>query len=448
MQALITRSRSRTSPYQNRQDRCFPANMAEGTNADAVFDPHSVDLDAAALRDVVCYMTASTKDFDGRIGARVSAIFVLLATSTFMTVFPVLATRVPRLRIPRYVYLFARYFGAGVIVATAFIHLLDPAYDKIGPASCVGLTAGWSDYSWPPAIAMTSVMLIFLLDFGAEWYVEQKYGFAHADVEGAVTTSPPPTPTLSAHTKETSSDDEGKTSPEPKATQKRERDNSPRGRSQTTCSHQFLHSGEQDEQPTLERVTTLPPDGMPGAQKTSTVNIESIWGEMAESERAFRQQIVAFMILEFGVIFHSVIIGLNLGVVGREFSTLYPVIVFHQAFEGLGIGARLSMIPFPKRYNWLPWALCAAYGLTTPIAVAIGLGMATTYDSGSFVASVVSGVLDSISAGILLYTGLVELLARDFLFNPDRSRKKGDIIFMLVCLFLGTIIMALLGRWA
>ena len=69
------------------------------------------------------------------------------------------------------------------------------------------------------------------------------------------------------------------------------------------------------------------------------------------------------MILEFGVIFHSVIIGLNLGVVGSEFSTLYPVLVFHQSFEGLGIGARMSTIPF-KPHSWLPWILCAAYGLT------------------------------------------------------------------------------------
>jgi zinc transporter 1/2/3 len=42
----------------------------------------------------------------------------------------------------------------------------------------------------------------------------------------------------------------------------------------------------------------------------------------------------------------------------------------------------------------------------------------------------------------------VELLARDFLFNPDRSRKKGDILYMLGCLFSGAIIMALLGKWA
>ena len=55
------------------------------------------------------------------------------------TYFPVIAKRVPRLRMPLYVYLFARYFGAGVIVATAFIHLLDPAYGEIGPNTCVGM---------------------------------------------------------------------------------------------------------------------------------------------------------------------------------------------------------------------------------------------------------------------------------------------------------------------
>jgi zinc transporter 1/2/3 len=422
--------------------------MAEITGSRTEFNASRVDLDAADLRDVVCYMTAGGNDFDGQVGARVSAIFVLLATSTCTTLFPVLAARVPQLRIPRYIYLFARYFGAGVIIATAFIHLLDPAYDKIGPASCVGLSAGWSEYPWPPAIAMTSVMLIFLLDFGAEWYVEQKYGFAHADVEGAVTTSHPHSPASSVQRMETSVDDGGDMSPETKAVKSRDID--PRMRSPPTFSHQFLHSGEQDEQQAHDCVDTYAPLEIAtthNPEKVEAGNTENIWG-VAKAERVFRQQIVAFTILEFGVIFHSVIIGLNLGVVGQEFSTLYPVIVFHQAFEGLGIGARLSMIPFPKRYSWLPWALCAAYGLTTPIAVAIGLGVAKTYDAGSFVARVVSGVLDSISAGILLYTGLVELLARDFLFNPDRSRKKGDIVYMLVCLFLGIIVMALLGKWA
>jgi len=70
--------------------------------------------------------------------------------------------------------------------------------------------------------------------------------------------------------------------------------------------------------------------------------------------------------------------------------------------------------------------------LTTPIAIAAGLGVRTTYKSGSFIANVVSGILDSISTGILIYIGLVELLARDFLFNSHRTKNKKQLAFMLV----------------
>ena len=166
-----------------------------------------------------------------------------------------------------------------------------------------------------------------------------------------------------------------------------------------------------------------------------------------ESERSFRKDIAAFLILEFGIIFHSVIIGLNLGVTGDEFTTLYPVLVFHQAFEGLGIGARMSALRF-GRHRWLPWILCMAYGLTTPISIAIGLGVRTTYNSGSKTANMVQGVLNAISAGILIYSGLVELLARDFLFDPDRTKRRSHLLGMLLCVLLGAGIMALIGKWA
>lgn len=414
-----------------------------------VFDPHRVNLDTADPREIVCYMNASPNDYDGRVGLRISALFVILATSTSTTLFPVLATRIPRLRIPRYVYLFARYFGAGVIIATAFIHLLDPAYDEIGPASCVGMTKGWDSYSWVPAIAMTSVMLIFLMDFGAEWYVEKKYECADSDVsiEKVITTCPGHTTdgansTDDGHSSESHDDCHGSSRKPPSVGH------------DAHAGHQFLHSGDQDAQaPPRAAIAVSPTTDSSRGHDTSkaTIDIEShafLTGDSPVSERIFREQIAAFLILEFGVLFHSVIIGLNLGVVGDEFNTLYPVVVFHQAFEGLGIGARLSSIPFPKRLNWMPWALCLAYGLTTPIALAIGLGLATSYESTSFTASIVSGILDSISAGILLYTGLVELLARDFLFNPSRTRDRTRVLFMLACLFAGCFLMALLGKWA
>lgn len=342
------------------------------------FNPNAVDLDAASPRDIICYLNAGKNGYDGRLGARISSIFVIFVVSTAVTVFPMLAKRFPRLHIPHSVYLFARYFGAGVIVATAFIHLLNPAYASIGPATCVGMTGHWADYAWCPAIVLVSVMAIFLLDFGAERYVETKYGVCREDPEAIITS-------------------------------------------------------DETTQPVRK-------DKHPADPETRSIDSGFI-------ERSFRQQIAAFLILEFGIIFHSVIIGLNLGTVGDKFSTLYPVLVFHQSFEGLGIGARMSAIPFHKG-SWLPWILCLLYGLTTPISIAIGLGVRTTYKSGSYTANVVSGVFDAISAGILIYTGLVELLARDFLFDPHRTQDNKRLTLMVLSLLWGTGIMALLGKWA
>lgn len=63
----------------------------------------------------------------------------------------------------------------------------------------------------------------------------------------------------------------------------------------------------------------------------------------------------------------------------------------------------------PARFHWVPYAAAILYGLTTPIGIAAGLGVRTSYNPGSTTASIVSGILDSLSAGILIYTGLVEV---------------------------------------
>ncbi|KAK7902826.1 hypothetical protein LTR67_002472 [Exophiala xenobiotica] len=358
------------------------------------FNPENANLTSADPRDVICALAASGNDYNGQLGARISALFVILIVSSCATFFPVIAKRVPRLHIPLYVYLFARYFGAGVIVATAFIHLLDPAYGEIGPETCVGMTGAWADYAWCPAIVLASVVIIFLFDFGAERYVEVKYGVSsETDIQEAVT---------------------GYNDGIENAQQLSEEQ---RARGESLASMRREHQERR--------------------------NLKS-----SAYEKRFLEDFQDHEIdPDFGVIFHSVVIGLNLGVVGDEFSTLYPVLVFHQSFEGLGIGARMSAIPF-RPGSWLPWILCTAYGLTTPIAIAIGLGVRTTYNPNSFTANVVSGVLDAMSAGILIYTGLVELLARDFLFNPMRTKDNKRLTFMVVCVLLGAGLMSLLGKGA
>ena len=84
-----------------------------------------------------------------------------------------------------------------------------------------------------------------------------------------------------------------------------------------------------------------------------------------------------------------------------------------------------------------------------PIGIAIGLGIRTTYNPSSTTASITSGVFDSFSSGILFYTGLVGLLAHEFLFNKGMNEAPlGQVVYAAGCVVLGAGVMALLGRWA
>lgn len=345
----------------------------------------------------------SDQDYSGNTGGRISSIFVILVTSLIVTLFPVIANRVKWLRIPKTVYVIAKNFGSGVIIATAFIHLMDPAYGAIGPQSCVGSTGNWSKYSFAPAIMLGGATFTFIIDtysdFFAQRWRESRGIFAHGHSHNV--------------------DD--------------------------------VILGEAAPETAGGQVEAISPYASSNGEAGSSKNKERNVMEDVSSQNSdlfnFYSQIYGFMILEFGVIFHSVMIGLTLGT-SDEYATLYVVLVFHQAFEGLGIGARLSMIPFPESKRWMPYLFCVGYAIATPIAIAIGLGVRYSYRDDTYTAQVVSGVLDSISAGILLYTGFVELLARDFVFNPHRTKSVWELTFELFALLWGAGLMALLGKWA
>ncbi len=63
----------------------------------------------------------------------------------------------------------------------------------------------------------------------------------------------------------------------------------------------------------------------------------------------------------------------------------------------------------PEKYNYIPVLGAVLFGITTPLGIAVGLGVRETYNPESTTASIVSGILDAFSSGILLYTGLVEV---------------------------------------
>ena len=98
----------------------------------------------------------------------------------------------------------------------------------------------------------------------------------------------------------------------------------------------------------------------------------------------------------------------------ENFIVLFIVLIFHrqlaspvffrlrhslnlaETFEGLSNGSRLAPLKVDKKYSWVP---AFRYGLTTPIGIAAGLGVRSTYNPGTPTASIVSGTTDSISLG-------------------------------------------------
>lgn len=167
------------------------------------------------------------------------------------------------------------------------------------------------------------------------------------------------------------------------------------------------------------------------------------------SAEDYAAQVTAVFILEFGIIFHSVFIGLTLAVSGQDFITLYVVLVFHQTFEGLGLGSRLATLPWPDSKRFTPYLLGIGYAISTPIAIAIGLGVRNTYPPDGRTTLIVNGVFDSISAGVLIYTALVELMAHEFMFSSSMRRAPlGTVLWAFFLICLGAALMALLGKWA
>ncbi|EPQ32161.1 uncharacterized protein PFL1_00358 [Pseudozyma flocculosa PF-1] len=362
--------------------------------------------------------------WQGSIGLRIGAIFILWASATVVTLFPIVTKRVPRLSIPAAAFDFAKYFGSGVIIATAFIHLLAPGVEEL-QSPC--LSQAFQDYdAFPFAIAMISMFVVFIVELlafrlgshiASNLAYDPHVGGHHHALEHIGTADNHVH--VGAHDRAHAhhhSDAHGH-------------------------SHGHSHAHAHDHARDLESNETEDSAIKKAGVETDASSHASVPLSAAASE------ILGVMILEFGVIFHSVIIGITLGTTS-DFTILFIVIIFHQMFEGLGLGSRLAFLPL-KLKSMIPYVGAIAYGLVTPIGLAIGLGIRHTYNEESATASYVTGVFDSVSAGILLYTGTVELLAHEFIFNEKiRTAPLGKVMLNVGEMLLGAGLMALLGRWA
>ncbi|KAF2118425.1 Zinc/iron permease [Lophiotrema nucula] len=334
----------------------------------------------------------------------VFALFLILGLSTLACSFPVVVKRFPKVPVPHQFLFLSRHFGTGVLIATAFVHLLPTAFESLTDP-CLPYIWSQGYTAMPGLIAMTSCFVVV----GIEMFFASK-GAGHI------------------HAADFGRDDHGT---HDRPTHKRSNSNS-LGRYRADALRVNGHvpdimlsdmDGSSDDlmagrSPSIPPDTPRPPEGSTRLKERSSLDsddsdldlgLDELASELTEAQH--KKQLLQCLLLEAGILFHSVFIGMALSVAtGTSFIVLLVAISFHQTFEGFALGSRISAIRFspgsPK-----PWLMALAYGTTTPVGQALGLAIHNLYDPASQTGLLTVGFMNAISSGLLLVVAGAGLMA-------------------------------------
>ncbi|KAI0969538.1 Fe transport protein 3 [Xylaria arbuscula] len=359
-----------------------------------------------------CGSTSKAGAYD--VGLHTLGLFLVLTASIFGAGFPVVAKKVAWLRVPTKVFFACKHFGTGVLIATAFVHLLPTAWLSLSNP-CL---PDFFIVQYPPLpgiIMMASLFSLFMIEM---WMNNKMGGHSHGGALGFESdhagTAVPAIPAVRAD------------SPPPSPQR-----STPKGSFETPIS------------------IPVESEILPGESKVVMVSentIEDVEGQV--DPLVYRKMNMNITLLEGGILFHSVFVGITVSITIDGFIVLLIAIIFHQVFEGLGLGSRIAAVPYPKG-SIRPWLLVFAFGTTAPLGQAIGLATRNTYDPNSAFGLIIVGVFNAISSGLLIYAALVDLLAEDFLSEESSlilTPKDKKIAFMWV--ILGAIGMSIIGAFA
>ncbi|KAL8998199.1 MAG: hypothetical protein Q9169_002684 [Polycauliona sp. 2 TL-2023] len=424
-----------------------------------------------------CGSGKSTKAYDTPL--HFFALLLILGLS-------VAARRFPRLPIPHYFLFISRHFGTGVLIATAFVHLL--------PTAFVSLTDPCLPDFWNkgyPAmagvIAMVSVLIVVAIEM---FFATRGAGHSHSSEYGAVPSGEDryksthngrvrPAAQRSQSMRPFRQGDIGivqnDTIPLTTTTTHQSTERLVKGRPPslileddetlhptTHTNHHLYHdspSPNPDPDPDPEAAANADNDSNSDLDLNEldphTTNITSalppppLTPSTPSSGSNPQKLLLQCLLLEAGILFHSIFIGLALSLAtSTSFIVLLVAISFHQTFEGLALGSRIAALPFPPS-SPKPWLMALAYGTTTPIGQAIGLAVHGLYDQQGQGGLLMVGITNAVSSGLLLFAGLVELLAEDFLSDASyetlRGRRRLEAWAAVVG---GGALMAVVGAWA
>ncbi|KAG6009138.1 hypothetical protein E4U21_003207 [Claviceps maximensis] len=415
--------------------------------------------------------------------AHVFALLLILALSTLACGFPLISRRATTGKRQKNIIFYSQHIGTGVLLATAFVHLLPMAFESLtDPCLPYFFSQGYTPL--PGLVAMVSAIMVV----GVESYLTARgagHSHSHAhdffdhedsDGDGDFQTVPlhdhpgmsgrqnrshrPGSLSLDDHDTEASQGLVAGVSPLPESTPTvakptQRRKSTENGYNDADAdtdadSDLDLDMEELDPAPLGSVGDTNSRNGVYASLTKPDARVDMSDPTMLpKSPEEVRRQLLQCLLLEAGILFHSVFIGMAISVAtGPAFVVFLVAISFHQSFEGLALGSRIAAIQFPKN-SIRPWLMVLAYGLTTPLGQAIGLVVHKMYDPASMSGLLVVGFMNAISSGLLLYAGLVQLLAEDFLTEKSyrvlRGKKR---LQAYLCVVAGALLMALVGAFA
>ncbi|KAJ1672312.1 hypothetical protein GGF38_000123 [Coemansia sp. RSA 25] len=340
-------------------------------------------------------LAAGVEDWDRTL--QISGVFIILAVSALGATLPVACKHIEWLNVSPRLLTLGKFFGAGVILATAFVHMLGGATETLKD-DCLDGRMGDFD-NWPGLLAMFAVLAMHLI----EHVLTAKYlgsgGGSDRDLTHMLSHN---ATTLAEANHGSDIDDEER-------------------KTEAAVNDKTLISG--------------PAHGHIHAPM------------FVDSEQ--RRKHLSTYILELGIALHSVIVGMTLAVTGgTEFKTLLAAISFHQFFEGMALGTRIAELQFARRPLVLGLLNALVFALTTPLGQIIGIGIRQSFAPRSPSSLIVMGILDSLSAGILMYSAIVNLLVEEFGAPGFRASSRRARIACFVAMYAGCAGMSIIGKWA
>ena len=317
------------------------------------------------------------------LGWHIGAIFFVLVASAMGVFLPLILNRGEGGQRFKILLAIGKHIGTGALLSLGFIHLLFPAIEELGNA-CLG--SPWTEYPFALLFAMLTAMLMHVVEVVVHSFV-----------------------------------------------------------------HSRAHRGDDNSRLDVERGVKQPDSILEGEFHQSEVplagpgNLRLAGHNHGVLLHAREEEAVAAFVLEGGLAVHSVIIGIALGIADEgELTALIPALSFHQLFEGFAMGSQIASVGFK---SWKAIVLALIYTVSAPVGVAIGIGIRSSYDANSASAILSQGILEAVSAGIILYAAFVTMLAYEFASDYHEFKTTPVRVALFAALWFGAGVLSVIGIW-